>query len=93
MMSLNCQIIDENCKKLIMLEFSNFRMRFLIMDHSDIRRLEIYAIFASELTLQVQLKKSGGQVKMWDLTTVFVVFLIFTVGNANSSPKGRNGKH
>ena len=63
------------------------------MDHSDILRLEIYAIFASELTLQVQLKKSGGQVKMWDLTTVFVVILIFTVGNANSSPKGRNGKH
>ena len=63
------------------------------MDCSDIRRLEIYAIFASELTLQVQLKKSGGQVKMWDLTTVFVVFLIFTVGNVNSSPKGRNGKH
>ena len=29
---------------------------------------------------------------MWDLTPVFV-FLIFTVGNANSSPKGRNGKH
>ena len=68
-------------------------MIFFIMDHSDIRRLEIYAIFASELTLQVQLKKSGGQVKMWDLTTVFVVFLIFTVGNVNSSPKGRNGKH
>ena len=66
-------------------------MRFFILDHSDICRLKIYAIFASELTLQVQLKKSGG-VKMWDLTPVFV-FLIFTVGNANSSPKGRNGKH
>ena len=50
-----------------------------------------FRVRSQNLLLQVQLKKSGGQVKMWHFTAVFV-FLVCTVEIAKSSPKGRNGK-
>merc|ERR1711936_1426839 len=39
----------------------------------------------------VSLKKSGGLVKMWKNFIAVFVFLVLSIGNAVSSPKGRNG--